>query len=739
MVGLTPTVDEHSIKVEGTGSATITDMTVELLPNRDIFEDIYPDSDTDSESNESSDSDDDNDKPNSALEEVRDKLVALHDELTRAEEIMSSADQRLRALDAYISSFNQPRKEAVMIDTELAIYRKEREKLFEERQQGLVRSRQITKDIGKLRREEERLKRIEAKERAKAEKERAKIQRAKEKEREKQQRRKEEKAKEKARIRKERENFWPRCCYTVRITLDATIYSPVSSRRNSIASGTEVVKAVPEKEIIDDASAVTFCDLALSYVTSSAFWSPSYDLSLSTTNNTAVLCFDAHLTNMTSETWTNTRVTLSTSQAKFSGLQDEIPTLTPWKLRIVGKGGPWDGNDIAYSREEQHEKELWNAAQQMASQPKARANLFGISKPPMSVAASQAAASNLVAGPAPPPQDYPIASRPPLQSQAPEIQQIFGAPQAQNKKAERFVKLSAKSPAPPGTMLSSSSRARCGDDYTRDLAIYGTAEAVFDTEAEADTILEPAPEVTFQESSFEETGLTATYDLPNLKTLKPSSTASKQRIARLSFTNVTFTRTVVAKYKPAAYLKARLRNTSKLTLIKGPTGLTLDGTFLGRSTLPRCSAGDTFSMMLGIDPAIKVAYPKPDVTRSTSGVFVRGENTMYQRTITLINTRATSGKPVNLTVLDQVPVSEDEKIRVEILHPKGMQIGGRGVATGVAGREGKEEQEWGKAYAVLKKAGEVSWDVTLNAGKSVKLLLQYEVSFPSGERVAQCW
>ena len=48
VLGLTPTVDEHSIKVEGTGSAIISDITVELLPNRDIFEEIYPDSDADS-------------------------------------------------------------------------------------------------------------------------------------------------------------------------------------------------------------------------------------------------------------------------------------------------------------------------------------------------------------------------------------------------------------------------------------------------------------------------------------------------------------------------------------------------------------------------------------------------------------------------------------------------------------------------------------------------------------------
>jgi uncharacterized protein (TIGR02231 family) len=252
-------------------------------------------------------------------------------------------------------------------------------------------------------------------------------------------------------------------------------------------------------------------------------------------------------------------------------------------------------------------------------------------------------------------------------------------------------------------------------------------------------MLDPAPEITYEDSAFEETGLTATYDLPHLKTLKPSSSVSKQRVARISFANVTFARTVVAKYKPAAYLRARLRNTSKLTLLKGPTGLTLDGSFLGRSTLPRCSAGDTFSIPLGVDPAIKVAYPKPDITRSTTGVFSKGENSVYTRTITLLNTRATAGTPVGVTVLDQVPVSEDERLKVEVLQPAGMQGGTRIVTAGVPGKPGKEESDWGRATASLKKAGEVQWEVVLNAGKSVKLLLQYEVAFPTGERVGQVY
>ncbi|KAK7955759.1 uncharacterized protein PG986_004981 [Apiospora aurea] len=279
---------------------------------------------------------------------------------------------------------------------------------------------------------------------------------------------------------------------------------------------------------------------------------------------------------------------------------------------------------------------------------------------------------------------------------------------------------------------------------------------------EQQTITEQPAELAFQESTFEETGFTTTYDLPGLKTLAPASTASKQRVARIGFANIAFSHTVVAKYKPVAYLQAKVRNGNKLTLLPGPAGLTLDGSFLGRTSMPRCSPDDSFTLSLGADPAIKVAYPKPDVRRSQSGVFSREDSAVYTRTVSLSNTRSspssaptaattpsggtsnTSQKqplPARITVLDQVPVSEDERLRDELLQPRGLTLagagtgapGGGGVPAGVAGREGKDEKDWGKAVATLKKGGEVSWDVTLNAGRVVKLGLEYQCAFPTGD------
>ena len=788
VIGLTPTVDEQSIKVEGTGSAIITDITVELLPNRDIFQEIYPDSDSDSDKDESEEDADDEDKVNPALDEVREKLIALIDEQNRAEEVVASAESRLAILDAYSKSLD--RKRGVDIEASMETYRSEREKVYKDQMEGAVRGRQLGKEITKLRREERRLERLEQKEEERAAKAKEKVRRAKEKVKEKQRRRDAEKQKEKTRIRKERENFWPKSCYSVRITLDAAVFTPGSSRRNSIASATDV-KVVADKEPAAQKAEElnSTCDLTLSYVTSSAFWSPSYDLSLSTTTNTAMLCFDAQLTNMTSETWSNSKVTLSTSQANFSGLQDDIPSLVPWRLKVVGRGGPWDGHDIAHSREERAEKEVWNAAQNNVGQQKPRSTLFGVSQEPQQQqlmyaqraqqmaqqnaqqqAALQARQAQMAIMPfqsapiqapqapgsimpqmassggfaqslaAAAPRKIPSSYSPPLYSAT--NTQTPGANHSTEQEEAKLARKSTRAFASLPTsktirmnMNSVETRSGPGSNAPLPAYDYGSSEA----EEEEQTILEPTPEVTFQDSSFEETGLTATYDLPHLKTLKPSSTASKQRVARISFANLLFTRTVVAKYKPAAHLRARLRNTSKLTLLRGPTGLTLDGTFLGRATLPRCSAGDTFSVPLGIDPAIRVAYPKPDVTRSTTGVFSKGENSVYLRSITLVNTRASAGKPVAITVLDQVPVSEDEKIRVDVLHPAGMAVGGRAVATGVPGKEGREEAEWGRATANLRKAGEVAWEVSLNAGRSVKLMLQYEVAFPTGERVAQVY
>jgi hypothetical protein len=650
--------------------------------------------------------------------------------------------------------------------------------------QGTVIWRDLAKQIAKLEKEASRLQKHADKEKAKAEKAKAKTRRFKEKERETKARKRDMATKEKARSRRERESYWASRVFMVKVTLDSTNYAPMTSRRSSVFSDiVKVPDVVEEQESVlgQDEDAET-CDITLSYVTSCAYWSPSYDLALSTTTNSGILCFDALLSNKTSETWSNCKIVLSTSQADFSGPSDNSSTLVPWRVKLTGKNHPDQfSQDLLYSKDELSRRSGWTGQQNAANNQPSRWQLFGVDRKPKEVSPPLRPApptGGLFGQAAPHPSPAAAAAAPTGNSFAVAAgTSLFGSQQQRDRGASTS----------GGGLFGSSTAAQSGGLFSSMNSGFGTtsqrvgqASGAFgsnslfgcraggrekegesadsrrgtsedrDDDDETTTAAQPsAPELTFQESSFEETGLTSTYDLPGVKTLKPSSTPSKQRVVRVTFSSVTFSHTIVARHKPAAYLKAKIRNgSSQLTIIPGPAGLTLDGSFLGRTNIPRCSPGDSFTLGLGVDPAIRVAYPKPEVKRSQSGLFTKDDSGVYTRVITLMNTRSNGGngekgatgsgggKPVKVKVLDQVPVSEDEKLRIDIVQPKGMVVGSTaGVATGVPGREGKEEKDWGKAIASLKKGGEVTWDVMLNAGRMVKLSLVYEASFPAGEQV----
>ena len=226
--------------------------------------------------------------------------------------------------------------------------------------------------------------------------------------------------------------------------------------------------------------------------------------------------------------------------------------------------------------------------------------------------------------------------------------------------------------------------------------------------------------------------MTSTYEIPGLRTVAPSFTTRRHKIASIRLNEVHLSYVLVPKLRAAAFLKARIRNTSSVTLLNGLAGLTLDGSFLGNTNLPRCSAGKHFHLSLGVDPSVNVTYAKPVVKRSQTGLFAKEGSGVYTRTCTITNTK--SNRAIEGTVLDQVPVSEEERLRVDVLQPAGLKVDGGTVKTGT-GIVGKGMDKWGRAIAVLKKGGEVAWEVKVEPGRGAKLVLEYEAKFPSSEMI----
>ncbi|KAI3320169.1 hypothetical protein HD806DRAFT_538729 [Xylariaceae sp. AK1471] len=720
IIGLTPTLDEHSVKVEGTGSAIITDLVIELLPNREIFDNTFPDH---SENDDDSESDDDDDlSENPELKAVADKICQLSDKQKTTLEAIGSAETRLKFLDAYGRS--RAGQSEIDIGNSMEIYRSEREKLFRDRLAGEVNEREIRNELLALQKVHDRLY-------SRAAKDRAKARATRDKEREKQHRKDLEQAKESERLRKEREAYWPRKTYLVRVTLTSDS---------------------DEKVVHDDPTSST-CDLTLSYVTYHAFWSPTYDLALSSTTNSGVLCFDARLTNQTSEAWDRCKIVLSISQTEFSGLSEVIPTLVPWRLRLAGKKPVFGRTGIMYSPEETVRQV--NLARERNTRPQ-RHELFGVERRSRQVPGGQGLLSLA-------PNSGPGAlfgntstsrteevglarggglfgnsQNPPGPPQRSHPGGLFGssiAPSGLQQRSQPSA-LFGSSTMPPESHQSLQTGSAFGSIPIPPGSHHSPPEKDVDGADDQATLADLQPDLEFEESTSEETGLTTTYDLPGLKSLPPSSTKSKQRVARITYSDVVFNRVVVAKHKRAVFLEAKVRNASELTLLKGGTGLTLDGSFLGRSTLPRCSAGDSFTLSLGIDPSIQVTYPKPDVKHASSSVFSLSKeySGLYSRSITLLNTRhEAQGKPVQVTVRDQIPISEDERLKIELLKPNGLIVNGPGVNTGESSRSARNKVSWGKAVAKLKQGGEVEWAVAINSGCSVQLSLEYSCVVPAGD------
>lgn len=370
IVGLTPTCDEHSIKVDGTGIATVTDLSIEIVPNPEKFLEIYPDEDDFNSDIDISDESESEDDPDGRSKEIAVSIKALVKESKAKNEHIKSLSSRLQMLEAYLKNHAEPMdKNPINLTELLTTYASEREKVVAEMIFVQDRISDIEEEKVKLQKEQRKLTRATRIAKLKAEKEQQKAA-------VKEERKKKELAEKKLLLHKERVKFWPKKVYKLTISLETPSgFTPSSSRRGSIDSLVKVPE-VNQSEISNDPAEI---NLSLSYITHSASWSPRYDLSLNTVNGTGVLDYSAELVNITSETWKDARIILSTSQSTYTGLTDKIPTLQPWHVKLhKGPGYGYNTGLMAPYEVTNNQKNTELRKGQQAQVYQNRADLFGI-------------------------------------------------------------------------------------------------------------------------------------------------------------------------------------------------------------------------------------------------------------------------------------------------------------------------------------------------------------------------
>jgi uncharacterized protein (TIGR02231 family) len=154
-----------------------------------------------------------------------------------------------------------------------------------------------------------------------------------------------------------------------------------------------------------------------------------------------------------------------------------------------------------------------------------------------------------------------------------------------------------------------------------------------------------------------------------------------------------------------AYLRATVTN-GPLLLLPG-TARVFHGTqFVGETALETVAAGEEFEVQLGVDDQIRVE--RKLTRRSVSKAVLGGTRTIdiaYE--ITLENHRDGKAK---VSVHDHVPLSRDGEIKVKV-------------------------RETSPAPAKSDDLGELTWDLTLDGGKSATIKHRFTVEHPASVTV----
>ncbi|QKX61272.1 uncharacterized protein TRUGW13939_08420 [Talaromyces rugulosus] len=718
--GLDPKLDPDSVRVDGYGSATITNIQTDVVPRKTRFVDVHPvDDDSDQSDSDQDELDDERGPGRVAIDAAKAELLDAETELASSKDARATSIKMLEFLDQYGKTMQAQDVEVSKMTEFLHVYR-------QQRAAESIRHQQSSTEIAIMEKKvENAYQKLAHAEKAFAKKKKAATREIRQ-QKEKKAHEKQQKRLEKLRALEQRRKFWTANVGQVVIHLDGpSVYTPGSSRRGSVVSYDEK-DSPPDRET---------ANLILTYVVPNASWVPRYELRISTPTSSAKLVYRAEFGNSTAETWKDANLTFSTSQTSFSGLEEKIPRLDPWNIKLAKALG-FDTEDKIWASGLHSQKEM--SSNNPLPRNKSISPLFGVGSQGGVVQANKVSGGSLFG-----------------QSSNNTVSNTSGglAPANTSSAFGSSGGFGPSANAPSG--FGSSVGGFGGTGYTRmnqagPTALFGgTAQGkapdLPQVQSEAEQAVNPADEdhggdddaatlspefnaLGHQDSQRQNYGLTTSYELSGKRTITPSSVKRRHVITELDLKSVTISHVLVPKLRCAAFLKARVKNTTTTSLLRGKAGMTVDGTFLGSISLPNCEPDNFVDLSLGVDPSIQVTYAKPTVRRATSGFFTKDDSAIFTRTCWIKNTKKTTA---SITVLDQVPVSEDERLRVNILEPKGLAE--ENDVTKLDALFDKGEK--GKGQIHLLKNGLVKWVLEIRPGKDVKLVLEYESRIPSGQKI----
>lgn len=220
----------------------------------------------------------------------------------------------------------------------------------------------------------------------------------------------------------------------------------------------------------------------------------------------------------------------------------------------------------------------------------------------------------------------------------------------------------------------------------------------------------PAPvmkQATFQAATLNAGGYVSEYVIPGTADILADGTGKKVMIGNLEVSSK-----LVAKIKPLvdqqAYLVALAKLGGEAPLLPGRANLFRDGAFIGTSDLAMLRPGEETDISFGIDDQMVVKHNVIKDESGEDGVISR-DSTRIRITVTEVQNLHKT--PVTVAVLQTIPSSQNENIKVQVL----------------------PETRTGYDKDVDHITGQLRWSLTLQPQQKDEIRLGWSLSWPKGQ------
>ena len=167
-----------------------------------------------------------------------------------------------------------------------------------------------------------------------------------------------------------------------------------------------------------------------------------------------------------------------------------------------------------------------------------------------------------------------------------------------------------------------------------------------------------------QQAIAEVSGFQVMFKIPGRVSLGASEGAKSLRVSSANIAPDLSVRSAPVR-DPAAFLEASFKQAEEAPLLPGRVAIYRDGVFVGRGQMTGAAKDETVRLGFGADDKIKIERTVVKRNEGSAGLIVTTSKTDERSFKTTI--RNGHDFPIRIAIEDQLPVSENEEILVEML------------------------------------------------------------------------